>query len=45
MGIVISSGSLYTLSLTNIRILGANTPIGGVGFILGWNFIFLGFWK
>ncbi|WP_226391033.1 DUF423 domain-containing protein [Penaeicola halotolerans] len=45
MGIVIFSGSLYTLSLTNIRILGAITPIGGVGFILGWIFIFLGFWK
>ena len=35
-GIVIFSGSLYTLSLTGIRILGAITPIGGVAFIAGW---------
>ena len=35
-GIIIFSGSLYTLSLTGIRILGAITPIGGVAFIAGW---------
>lgn len=35
-GILIFSGSLYILSLTGITWLGAITPIGGVGFILGW---------
>ena len=41
-GITVFSGSLYTLSLTNVTWLGAITPIGGVGFILGWVFIGLG---
>ena len=36
LGIVFFSGSLYILALTEIRILGAITPIGGVLFIAGW---------
>jgi uncharacterized membrane protein YgdD (TMEM256/DUF423 family) len=36
IGIVIFSGSLYLLAVTNERILGAITPIGGLSFILGW---------
>jgi uncharacterized membrane protein YgdD (TMEM256/DUF423 family) len=35
-GIVIFSGSLYALSLTEIKWLGAITPFGGVGLIIGW---------
>lgn len=35
-GIVIFSGSLYTLVLTNISKFGMITPIGGVCFIIGW---------
>ena len=35
-GVAIFSGSLYILSLTGIRWLGAITPIGGVAFIVGW---------
>lgn len=35
-GIIIFSGSLYVLSLSKIKILGAVTPIGGVAFIVGW---------
>ena len=35
-GILIFSGSLYVLSLTGIRWLGAITPIGGLAFIVGW---------
>jgi uncharacterized membrane protein YgdD (TMEM256/DUF423 family) len=35
-GIVIFSGSLYVLAVTNIPWLGAITPIGGVCFIVGW---------
>jgi len=36
VGIVFFSGSLYALALTDVRALGAITPIGGVGFIVGW---------
>lgn len=36
VGILIFSGSLYTLSLTGVRWLGAITPIGGLAFIAGW---------
>jgi uncharacterized membrane protein YgdD (TMEM256/DUF423 family) len=35
-GIVIFSGSLYALALTDISRLGAITPIGGVSFLVGW---------
>lgn len=35
-GIVIFSGSLYLLALTNVRWLGAITPFGGGSFIIGW---------
>ncbi len=35
-GIVLFSGSLYTLALTGIRVLGAITPIGGACFLAGW---------
>lgn len=35
-GIVIFSGSLYLLAVTNVRWLGAITPLGGVGFLVGW---------
>lgn len=36
VGILIFSGSLYTLSLTGQSWLGAITPIGGLAFIAGW---------
>lgn len=36
VGILIFSGTLYALSLTNIRWLGAITPIGGLSFMVGW---------
>jgi len=35
-GTIIFSGSLYLLSLTGLRWLGAITPIGGLAFLLGW---------
>ena len=41
-GIVLFSGSLYVLSLTGIRKLGAITPIGGVCFITGWICLIVG---
>jgi uncharacterized membrane protein YgdD (TMEM256/DUF423 family) len=36
IGVLIFSGSLYLLAVTNIRWLGALTPFGGVGMLLGW---------
>jgi uncharacterized membrane protein YgdD (TMEM256/DUF423 family) len=39
VGLLIFCGSLYALSLTGNRKLGAITPIGGVAFIIGW-FVF-----
>ena len=35
-GILLFSGSLYILALTDIRWLGAVTPFGGTAFLLGW---------
>ncbi len=35
-GILIFSGSLYLLALTNIKWLGAITPLGGLLFLAGW---------
>lgn len=35
-GILLFSGSLYGMSLTGKRWLGAVTPIGGVAFLAGW---------
>ncbi len=35
-GIVVFSGSLYLLALTDTRWLGAITPLGGLAFLAGW---------
>ena len=35
-GVVLFSGSLYALALSDVRILGAITPIGGLLFLAGW---------
>jgi len=40
-GIVVFSGSLYLLAVTNIHRLGMITPIGGIGLLAGW--LLLGF--
>ncbi len=40
IGSIIFSGSLYLLVATNIGILGAITPIGGVLQIIGWVILF-----
>src|SRR3954451_6338764 len=41
VGILIFSGSLYVLALTNIRWLGAITPLGGLSFMVGWLWLFI----
>ena len=35
-GILIFSGSLYALALTGTTTFGAITPVGGLGFLIGW---------
>lgn len=40
-GIVLFSGSLFILSITDIKWLGAITPVGGLFFIVGWIILFL----
>ncbi len=41
VGIGLFSGSLYLLVLTDLRWLGAITPVGGVALILGWSMLLL----
>jgi uncharacterized membrane protein YgdD (TMEM256/DUF423 family) len=36
LGTLLFSGSLYALSLSGVRSLGAITPIGGLAFLAGW---------
>lgn len=36
IGTLIFSGSLYVLTMTGMRWLGAITPLGGVAFLVGW---------
>ncbi len=45
IGILIFSGSLFTMALTDIRTLGMLTPIGGLGFLIGWGLLAWGFRK
>jgi uncharacterized membrane protein YgdD (TMEM256/DUF423 family) len=35
-GVVLFSGSLYAMTLTGVTRLGMVTPLGGVGFLVGW---------
>ena len=44
-GILIFSGSLYALSLTEIKKLGMITPLGGLAFIVGWVMLAWGLYK
>jgi len=44
-GIVLFSGSLYALSLTGVRWLGAITPFGGLAFLAGWACLAWAAWK
>jgi uncharacterized membrane protein YgdD (TMEM256/DUF423 family) len=36
VGIFLFAGSLYALCLTQVKILGAITPLGGTAFLIGW---------
>lgn len=45
IGLFLFSGSLYALSLTGVKWLGAITPLGGLAFIAGWGCIAAVGWK
>jgi uncharacterized membrane protein YgdD (TMEM256/DUF423 family) len=45
IGTVLFSGSLYALSVTGVRVLGAITPLGGLAFIAGWILIITHLWR
>jgi uncharacterized membrane protein YgdD (TMEM256/DUF423 family) len=45
VGIAIFSGSLYVLSLTGIKWLGAITPLGGAAFLVGWGCVAIAAWS
>jgi len=40
-GILLFSGSLYALVFTNVGMLGALTPVGGLLFLIGWGCLIL----
>jgi uncharacterized membrane protein YgdD (TMEM256/DUF423 family) len=44
-GTLVFSGSLYALTLTGLRALGAITPVGGVLMIVGWLLLALAAWR
>jgi uncharacterized membrane protein YgdD (TMEM256/DUF423 family) len=44
-GTLLFSGSLYLLSLTSLRWLGAITPLGGLAFLAGWLCLAWAAWK
>lgn len=44
-GILLFSGSLYLLSLMQIKAIGVVTPFGGVCFIFGWLLLAVGIYK
>ena len=44
-GTLLFSGSLYVMSLTGLRWLGAITPLGGLAFLLGWACLTWGAWR
>jgi uncharacterized membrane protein YgdD (TMEM256/DUF423 family) len=45
IGIVLFSGSLYALSLSGIKWLGAITPLGGIAFLVGWGCLAIATWS
>ena len=45
IGILVFSGSLYLLSLSGLRWLGAITPLGGLAFMVGWACLAVAAWR
>lgn len=45
LGMLLFSGSLYLLAVTNTRWLGAITPFGGLAFVAGWLLLAAAAWQ
>jgi len=45
IGLLVFCGSLYILSFTGMRWLGAITPLGGLSFMVGWTLLALAGWR
>ncbi|ACN13231.1 conserved hypothetical protein [Desulforapulum autotrophicum HRM2] len=45
IGTILFSGSLYLMSVTEVRWLGAITPLGGLAFLAGWVCMAWGAWR
>ena len=45
IGIILFSGSLYAMALTDVTKLGIVTPFGGLCFLAGWALLFLSVMK
>ncbi|NDJ21159.1 DUF423 domain-containing protein [Nostoc sp. B(2019)] len=45
IGIAIFSGSLYALSLSGVKSLGAIAPLGGAAFLAGWGALAFAAWN
>ncbi|MGE7875877.1 DUF423 domain-containing protein [Peribacillus muralis] len=45
IGIILFSGSLFVLSVTQIKVLGAITPLGGVSFLAAWVLMIIAAYK
>ena len=43
-GIILFSGSLYVLALTQIRLFFSVTPLGGLSFLIGWGILFFSYY-
>jgi uncharacterized membrane protein YgdD (TMEM256/DUF423 family) len=45
VGVTLFSGSLYVMTLTGVRALGAVTPFGGLALLAGWTCLLVAAWK
>lgn len=45
VGVLLFCGSLYTLSLSGIKVLGAVAPLGGLAFLVGWGCLAVAAWN
>ncbi|MGG3555150.1 DUF423 domain-containing protein [Peribacillus frigoritolerans] len=45
IGIILFSGSLFVLSVTQIKVLGAITPLGGISFLVAWVLMIIAAYK
>lgn len=43
-GLILFSGSLYAMALTDVRALGAVTPFGGTSWLIAWGLLVVSLW-